>query len=274
MNLELICNQVIDLTQQTGEFLLSNSQNFDVSKIEYKGVNNLVSFVDKQAEIQLVEGLNRILPEAGFITEEGTSSIGEKELNWIIDPLDGTTNYLHGLPHYSISIALVAKREVILGVILDPSRKECFYATKESPAYLNGKKIKASSALKMADGLIATGLPYIEFKQMQAYLEILTDFMKNTHGVRRFGSAAIDLAWVACGRFEGYFEYNLHPWDVAAGVIIVKQAGGIISDFAGEDDFIFGKRIIAASANVHEEMLGVIKKYWKEGEGTLTKGLK
>lgn len=264
MNLDSICEEVITLSRKTGQFILNHSENFDLSKIEYKGVNNLVSYVDKQAETMLVEGLHKILPEAGFITEEGTTSIGRKELNWVIDPLDGTTNFLHALPLYSISIGLLDGNEPILGVIMDLGRNDCYYAHKNSPAYKNGKTIRISQAPRMEDGLLATGFPYMEFDQMKQYLEILTEFMKNTHGLRRLGSAAIDLAYVAHGRFEGYFEYNLHPWDVAGGAIVVKQAGGIVTDFEGDNDYIFGKSIIAASPKVHGQMLEVIKRYWNK----------
>ncbi|HYG39276.1 MAG TPA: inositol monophosphatase family protein [Cytophagales bacterium] len=264
MNLNSICEQVIALVKKTGQFILGHSENFDLSKVEYKGVNNLVSFVDKQAEILLVEGLSKILPHAGFITEEGTSVIETKELNWVIDPLDGTTNFLHGLPIYSISIGLIQEQEPILGVVLDLGRNDCYYATKESKAFKNGKTIQISSALKMEDGLLATGFPYMDFDQMQEYLEILKAFMKKTHGLRRLGGAAIDLTYVAHGRFEGYFEYNLNPWDVAGGAMIVKQAGGIVTDFEGGNDYIFGKSIVAAVPKVHEQMLEVIKKYWKK----------
>jgi myo-inositol-1(or 4)-monophosphatase len=262
MELESICRKVIELTRKTGEFINNHSQNFDPTKIEYKGVNNLVSFVDKEAEIRLVEGLNRILPEAGFVTEEGTTSIGQKELNWIIDPLDGTTNFLHGLPLYSTSIGLVAGKEPILGVILDLGRNECYHATKNTPAFKDNKKITISHFTKIEDGLLATGFPYMEFAQMNDYLKILDHFMRNTHGLRRLGSAAIDLAFVAHGRFEGYFEYNLSPWDVAGGALIVKQAGGVVTDFFGGDDYIFGRSIVAAEPNVHKQMLEVIQKYW------------
>lgn len=264
MNLNSICEQVITLIKKTGQFILGHSENFDLSKIEYKGINNLVSFVDKQAEILLIEGLSKILPDAGFITEEGTSAIGTKEINWVIDPLDGTTNFLHGLPIYSISIGLIKEQEPILGVVLDLGRNDCFYATKESKAFKNGKTIQISGGLKMEDGLLATGFPYLDFDQMQEYLEILKAFMKKTHGLRRLGSAAIDLAYVAHGRFEGFFEYNLNPWDVAGGAMIVKQAGGIVTDFEGGNDYIFGKSIVAAAPKVHEQMLEVIKKYWKK----------
>lgn len=264
MNLNSICEAVVLLSKKTGEFILSHSENFDQSKIEYKGVNNLVSFVDKQAEIMLVEGLNKILPEAGFITEEGTSSVGRKDLSWVIDPLDGTTNFLHSLPLFSISIGLIQDNEPILGVVLDLGRNDCYFAHKNSVAFKNGKTIHISQVTRMEDGLLATGFPYMEFDQMKQYLDILTEFMKSTHGLRRLGSAAIDLAYVAHGRFEGYFEYNLQPWDVAGGAMIVKQAGGIVTDFEGGNDYLFGKSIIAASPIVHRQMLEIIKRYWNK----------
>ena len=226
MNLSKIENDVIDLSTEVAEFIRREAQNFDQSRIEKKGsFNNLVSYVDKEAEKKIVQELSRILPGSGFLAEEGTSSKGTTDYQWIIDPLDGTTNFLHGLPIYSISIGLAHQGEVVLGVVYEVARKEAFHSSVGRPACCNGEVIHVSGAQTLNESLLATGFPYLKLEKQDAYLEIIRQFLDKTHGVRRLGSAAIDLAYVACGRMDGFFEYNLNPWDVAAGSFIVKQAG-------------------------------------------------
>jgi myo-inositol-1(or 4)-monophosphatase len=263
MELSFVCNQVCDLARLVGFFIVQQSQQFDKSKIEYKGLNDLVSYVDKEAEKRLMDGLQQILPEAGFVSEENptTHQLTDKPLHWIIDPLDGTTNFIHGLPIFAISIALMQNNEVILGVVYEANRKECFYAWKNGGAYCNAVKIKVSEVLKLENSLLATGFPYQTFEQKDAYLKILGDLMQHSHGLRRTGSAAVDLAYTACGRFEGFFEFNLKAWDVAAGALLVQEAGGKVSKFTTEGDFIFGKEILASCA-IFDEMRSVIQKYW------------
>ena len=256
-----LLNQVINLTKSVGAFIRSESLNFDVNRIEKKGYNDLVSYVDKEAEKQLVTGLSTILPEAGYITEEGTSSVKGPLYNWIIDPLDGTTNFTHGLPIYSISIALMQNAKIVLGVVYEINKDECFYALENNNAYCNGKQINVSPITDLSESLLATGFPYYDFNAMDKYLKILNNFMQSTHGLRRMGSAAVDLAYVACGRFQGFFEYNLNAWDVAAGAFIVQQAGGHVTDFEGKDNFNFGRQIVA-TGNIHKPMLEIINKYW------------
>jgi len=249
------------LVIRVGEFIRVESQNFSMQDVEHKGFNDLVSYVDKEAEKRLVAGCHKILGEAGFIVEEGTSSKQGDRYNWIIDPLDGTTNFTHGLPIYSISLALMRDDEIILGIVYEINKDECFYAIEGESAFLNEKEIHVSPANALKDSLLATGFPYYNFEKMPTYLTILDNFMQKTHGLRRMGSAAVDLAYVACGRFEGFFEYNLNAWDVAAGAFIVQQAGGKVTDFRGGKDYLFGREIIAAGL-VHEEMKQVIKARW------------
>ncbi|HSI90222.1 MAG TPA: inositol monophosphatase family protein [Adhaeribacter sp.] len=267
MNLEELCKQVVAEARCTGAFIREEGRKFDISKIEHKGFNDLVSYVDKEAEKQLVEGLKKLLPGAGFITEEGTESTQALEYNWVIDPLDGTTNFMHGLPVYSISIGLVKQvlmqqKEIVLGVIYEINQDEAFYAWKHGGAFLNDKAITVSKAAKLSDSLIATGFPYTDFGRTDDYLKILGSFMGKSHGVRRLGSAAVDLAYVACGRFEGFFEFNLNAWDVAAGSVIVEEAGGQISMFKGEGNAVFDREIVASNGAIHEEMQEVIKEFW------------
>jgi len=261
--MQQIVEQVIQLTKDVGTYITKEAQQFDRSRIEHKGINDLVSYVDKQAEEKLVEGLRKIVPEAGFIAEEGTSVQRGEVYNWVIDPLDGTTNFIHGLPIFSISIALLQQGEVVLGVVYEPNRDECFYAVKGQKAYCNEKLINVSNCGSINQSLLATGFPYYNFDDMEKYLLILKSFMQNSHGLRRMGSAAVDLAYVACGRFEGFFEYNLNAWDVAAGAFIVQQAGGMVSDFKGDKNYIFGREIVASTKNIHHEMLQTIQKYWE-----------
>ncbi len=262
LDLEKIYKEVEELTIDTGNFIQKEEKNIRTGDIEVKGLHNFVTYVDKQAEQKLVEGLLKILPESGFIVEEETISKKGEQYNWVIDPLDGTTNFIHGLPCYSISIGLMHDSEVVLGIIYDISQKECFHAVKDKPSYLNDKIIKVSPAPELSDSLIATGFPYYDYGKLDKYMEVLKYFMKKTHGVRRLGSAAIDLAYVACGRFEGFYEYGLNPWDVAAGAFIVQQAGGKVSDFNGTDNYIFGKEIIASNSFIFDDILSSIKKYF------------
>lgn len=264
MNLPEIENEVITLTRSVARFILNECINFDRAHIEQKqGFNNLVSYVDKEAELRIVSRLKEVLPEAGFITEEGTvEQASEAPYKWIIDPLDGTTNFLHGLPVYAISIGLAYHDEVVLGVVHDINRDECFHASKGRPAYMNEKEIKVSSLQSLQESLLATGFPYYMFDKKDVYLDIIQHFLTQTHGIRRLGSAAIDLAYVACGRLEGFFEYNLNPWDVAAGTFIVQQAGGVVTDFRGGNQFLFGGELCACCAGVHADMLAIIKKHW------------
>jgi myo-inositol-1(or 4)-monophosphatase len=236
---------------------------FSTSQIEIKGKNDFVSYVDKTSEKLIVEGLEKLLPEAGFIAEEGTSTKKGDVYNWIIDPLDGTTNFIHGIPCFAISIALMRNQELIMGVIYEINFDECFYAWEGSKAYLNGKEISVSKIDKVSDSLIATGFPYYDYSRLNEYMELFKHFMKNTHGLRRLGSAATDLAYVACGRFEGFYEYCLQPWDVAAGAFIVKQAGGKVTDFKGEENYIFGREIVAGNSTFFPEFLNDVKQFFK-----------
>lgn len=260
-NLPEITSQVRTLSAKAAAFIAKEAENFSTSAVELKGKSDLVSYVDKQTEELLVAGLKEILPEAGFITEEDTPNQTDRDYIWIIDPLDGTTNFVHGLPTYAVSVALMHHNEVILGVVHEVCRNESFYAWKDGGAYLNDQPIHVTPVTKIEDSLFATGFPYYQFHKLEEYLAILNELMKNCHGLRRIGSAAVDMAYVACGRCEGFFEYNLNAYDIAAGVIIVQEAGGTITDFKGGDDYLFGRELVAAGP-VHDEFLKVIQKYW------------
>lgn len=263
MNLKSIEEGVIEVCQEVGEFIRTEGLNFDLSKVEQKqSFNNLVSYVDKEAERKLVSVLEKLIPGSSILGEEGTSlNSSIAEYHWIIDPLDGTTNFLHGLPIFGVSVGLQRNEETVLGVVYEVNRKECFHATEHGLAYCNHKPIQVSSAKQLNESLLATGFPYEHFDKKDIYLEIIKDFLGQSHGIRRLGSAAIDLAYVACGRLEGFFEYNLNPWDVAAGAFIVQRAGGVVTDFKGGTDFLHGNELVAA-CSVHPQMLEVIQKHW------------
>lgn len=264
MNLQQVDTQVMDICREVGEFIRTEGEAFDRTRIEQKdGFNNLVSYVDKEAERKLVTALRKVVPQAGFITEEGTvEQSRQHEYNWIIDPLDGTTNFLHGLPIFAISIGLTRGDETIAGVVHHIVRNECFHAVENGAAYCNDKEIRVSPLPSLQESLLATGFPYYHSKNQNSYLEIIKDFLEKSHGIRRLGSAAIDLAYVACGRLEGFFEYNLNAWDVAAGAFIVQRAGGKVTDFKGGSNFLFGGELCASNGSIHPEMLQVIKQKW------------
>lgn len=258
MNYEHLCKQVVDIAKQAGHFILNESKSFTSAKIEYKGLNDMVSYVDKTAEKMIVDALSEILPDAGFIAEEGTSKKVGDEFNWIIDPLDGTTNFIHGIPAFAVSIALRQNNELVLGVVYEIKQDECFCAWKGGLAYLNGEVISVSSNKNLGSSLVATGFPYYDFKRQNAYIDLFKEVMQKCHGLRRIGAASVDLAYTACGRFDAYFEYNLKPWDIAAGMFIVQQAGGEYFDFDGGKDALQKCDIVATNGLVSAELKEII----------------
>ena len=209
----------------------------------------------------MLESLSKIVPNSGFLAEESGESNKNSEFLWIIDPLDGTTNYIHSLYPVAISIALMHNNKPVLGVIHEVGLNEVFYASKNDKAYMNNKQISVSKIKHVKDSLLATGFPYYDYDRMEQYMNLMKEFMHVSHGLRRLGSAATDLAYVACGRFEGFFEYSLSPWDVAAGAFIIERAGGKISDFSGGNNYIYGQEILATNANIFEELLSYTMKY-------------
>lgn len=223
--------------------------------IEVKSKNSLVTEVDKNLERFFVDELGKLIPEAGFIAEEGTSDKKGVDFNWIIDPLDGTTNFIHGIPAFCSSIALMQGKEIVLGGIMEYNSREYFHAVKDGGAFLNGKQIKVSQTETIEDSLIATGFPYYDFQHMEEYLLLFQDLMRECRGIRRIGTAALDLAYVASGRFDAFFEYSLHPWDVAAGIVIIQEAGGTVSDFKGGPNQLFGKQMLASNHIIYDAML-------------------
>ena len=252
-DLKALLPHVARLAREAGAYIRSQQGQISAHQTEVKSLNSFVSFVDQTAEEMLVDGLQKLLPEAGYIVEEATIDTGTKPWMWLVDPLDGTTNFLHGLPIYAVSIGLSYNGVMQLAVVHEISLNETFTATKGGGAFLNDAPLRVSTNRGLANGLVATGFPYYDFGQMDAYLHLLGDFFQSTRGLRRLGSAATDLAYVAAGRFDGFFEYGLSPWDVAAGSLLVTEAGGEVTDFFGKDNYIFGKTILASTPGIHRE---------------------
>jgi myo-inositol-1(or 4)-monophosphatase len=243
-----------EIAANAGAYLLQELGTLTAGDIEVKAYNDFVSYVDKRSEEIIVEGLNGLIPGAGFLAEEQVRIAGQGDYRWIIDPLDGTTNYIQGLPLFSVSIGLEYRGDIILGVVYEPNRNELFSAADGIPSTLNHQPIRVSSTPTLSESLLATGFPYADLGKMEHYMNFLRYTIRNSRGIRRFGSAAVDLAYVACGRFDAFFEYGLKPWDVAAGSLIVKQAGGAVCDFKGKQNYLYGQEIIASNGAVESEL--------------------
>ena len=261
MNLTKLTADVCRVTEQAAGFIRGEAEKLSARDVREKSAHNLVTYIDEQSEQMLISELSKLLPGSGFIAEE-SPQLQRKSLKWIVDPLDGTTNFIHGLPIYCISIALTEGDEVVLGVIYEASQKECFYTWKGAPSYRNGKPIRVSGTENLNSSLFATGFPYYDYSRLDRYMEFFRFMMQNSRGVRRLGSAAADLAWVACGRFDGFYEYGLSPWDVAAGAILTANAGGNVCDFRSGRNYLFGKEIVATNGIVHREFMEAFSRFF------------
>ncbi len=264
LNFDIIGESVITTAREAGSLIRKERVNFTIDQINTKGLHDFVTNVDKASEVFIYNKLKNLIPNAGFLAEEQTNEVLGDVYKWIVDPLDGTTNFIHGLHPYSVSIALLKEDMVVLGVIYEIGADEVFYAWEDTPAYCNGNQINVSKTAFLKDSLIATGFPYSNFSKLNAFMESMVYFMKNSHGLRRLGSAATDLVYLARGDFDAFYEYDLSPWDVAAGVFIVQQAGGKLSDFSGENNYIFGKEIIASNNALWNEFYSTIHKFMKD----------
>ncbi len=256
MNVHKFLEAARESARQAGELLKNHLT--DVREITYKGSVDLMTDFDKQAQSLIMESLYSQFPHHDFLAEEGISKQHGSEYLWVIDPLDGTTNFAHGFPVFSVSVALMKDGEVLLGVVFDPTRNEMFQAVKGAGASLNGAAIGVSSTAELDKSLLATGFPYDIRTSTRNNLDHFADFAVRAQAVRRCGSAAIDLCYVACGRFDGFWELKLAPWDVAAGVLVVMEAGGQVSDFQGDPLDIFGEEIVATNSCIHGEMIDVL----------------
>jgi len=264
IDLKGLCAEIESAAFTAAEFIIKESQIFNINDTQSKGLNNFVTYVDKGSEKMLIERLAALIPDAGFIAEEGTFAKQGLKYNWIIDPLDGTTNFLHGVKPYAISIGLMENNEIIAGVVHEVDGNETFTAWKDGGAWLNGKRIHVSSTPRLSGSLAATGFPYNLFDRLDPYMNLLTYLIKNTHGIRRLGSASIDLAYVACGRFDLFFEYDLKIWDIAAGMLLVREAGGRFSDFSGNMTGLTGDETIASNSLIYYEILEIIGNFMKD----------
>ncbi|MCK5136138.1 MAG: inositol monophosphatase [Bacteroidales bacterium] len=260
MQYQKICFDAMEVVKEAARYIRNRHINRENLNIEAKGRQNFVTEVDKKAEQILVSGLTKVLPEAGFIAEEGTSNRKGETYNWIIDPVDGTTNFIHGVYPFAISVGLTENEEVIAGIIYEFGQDEYFYSWKGGGAWLNGEPIHVSSVSGVEHALIATGFPYTNFRYLTEFMKSMDYFMKKSHGLRRLGSAATDIAYVACGRYDGFYEYGLHPWDIAAGILLVREAGGEASDFKGDKNPLFKEDIICSNSSSYAEFQETIQK--------------
>lgn len=235
MNYQFLIEELKDICIHAGVFIRKNFRKVSFDQVELKSVNSMVSYVDKTAEVMITQRLKQLLPEAGFLTEENTISNSDAENVWIVDPLDGTTNYIRGLPHFSISIALQRNNDIMIGVVFDVMQQEFYYAIKNKGAFRNGQKLCVNKPVSLNEMLIATGFPYNKSLISSKFDTILNYFVHNSRCIRRLGSAALDLCYTASGNFDLYFEMYLSPWDYAAGTLIVTEAGGVIKSLDGED---------------------------------------
>ena len=253
-----VLNKALPAIRKASDFIKSQIDQVSSDDIEEKELNSLVSYVDKEAEKILVQGLDGLIPGSGFLTEEDTDDLTGGKYTWIIDPLDGTTNFLNKVPHFGVSVALQHENDLVLGVVKEVNSGDEWTAVKGKGAYMNGTQTSVNSK-PFYDILVATGFPYSNDHDYEAYFKILKEWLTRTRGLRRFGSAALDLCFVACGRYGAYYEATLNAWDVAAGTLIAQEAGAIVSDFSGKNDYLFGREIIAASPKVYDEVLNVIQ---------------
>jgi len=258
--MQAMANIALRAARQASQGMLRAMDRLDTLTVEEKARNDLVSEVDRDAEAVIIEALHKAFPEHGIRGEEHGQSFPEGEFNWIIDPLDGTLNYLQGIPHFCISIAAMKGNRFEHGVIVDPTRNEEFVASRGAGAQLNGKRIRVTRTTRIDKAVLSTGIPPGSIGTgLDSYMRLLKRFTGEAKGVRRLGSAALDLAYVAAGRMDGFFEPGLKPWDVAAGVLLVREAGGFVGDFAGGDRFLESGDIVAANPKLFKLMIQTIR---------------
>jgi myo-inositol-1(or 4)-monophosphatase len=263
MNLDKILTDVCSIAKEAGQFLITENKKIKQSDIETKSEHDYVTYVDKASEKFLIAELGKVLPEADFVAEESRAEKSSSRFCWIVDPLDGTSNYIHGLAPYAVSIALTDNYNEILSVIYEPNLNECFSANVQSAAFLNNKPMHVSETKSLGNAFLATGFPSRDYSRMDEYVQLFRYLMSNTQSIRRLGSAAIDMAYVACGRFDAFYEYGLYAWDVAAASLLVKQAGGRVSEFSGGKDYLFGKELLCSNGLIQEELQQKIGEVFK-----------
>lgn len=258
-----VINIAVKAARRAGQIINRASNDIESLKVASKQPNDFVTEVDRAAEAAIIEVLQEAYPNYGILAEESGSTParngGDTEYQWIIDPLDGTTNFIHGLPQYAISIALARGNILEHAVVYDPNRNELFTASKGSGAFLNERRIRVSRRIKLSDALIGTGFPYREFDKVDLYLSIFKELAEKTAGQRRPGAASLDLAYVACGRYDGFWEFGLAPWDMAAGALLISEAGGLVSDLRGEANYLETGNVIAGTPKIFAPLLKLIE---------------
>jgi len=256
-------NIAVKAARRAGSIINRASIDLERLQISAKQHNDFVTEVDQAAEQAIIEIIHEAFPDHGILAEESGSAGGSEnsEVQWIIDPLDGTTNFIHGFPQYAVSIGMAEKGILQHAVIYDPCSNELFTASKGRGAFLNDRRIRVSKRIRMNEALIGTGFPFKYMQHMDAYLAMFRDLSEKTAGLRRPGAASLDLAYVACGRTDGFFEIGLFPWDMAAGALLVSEAGGLVSDFAGEADYLRTGNLVAGSPKIFGQLLPIVQAY-------------
>jgi myo-inositol-1(or 4)-monophosphatase len=256
-------NVAVKAARSAGTIINRASLDLDAVKISTKSPNDFVTEVDQRAETIIIETLLTAYPGHGILAEESGRMHGspDSEYVWIIDPLDGTTNFIHGFPFYAISIALAFRDQVQQAVVYDPTRNDLFYASKGRGAYLNDKRLRVSKRTRMSDALISTGFPFRQGDNFKRYMKMFEEVMQNCAGLRRPGAAALDLCYVAAGRCDGFFETGLSPWDIAAGSLMVTEAGGLIGNFTGEADYMYQREVVAGNPRIYGQMVNILSPY-------------
>ncbi|MBU6505082.1 MAG: inositol monophosphatase [Betaproteobacteria bacterium] len=250
-------NIAVKAARRAGTLINRAALDVDRLTVTKKGPADFVSEVDRMVEAAIIGVLREAYPDHAFLGEEG-GAVGESEFQWIIDPIDGTTNFLHGFPMYCTSIALVHKGVITQAVIYDPVRNDLFTATRGSGAFLNERRIRVSSQTRMEDALIGSGFPFSSMEHQERYLRMFAEVMRKSAGIRRPGSAALDLAYVAAGRYDGFWEMGLKPWDMAAGALLIQEAGGLVSDLEGEDRFLQTGHVVAGTPKIFAQLLPMV----------------
>jgi len=259
-------NIAVKAARRAGDIIVQASRNLDLLNVSKKSHSDFVSEVDRTAEDAIIRILRESYPDHAILAEESGASgdIQNTEFQWIIDPLDGTTNFLHGFPQYSVSIALKHKGILTKAVVYNPNNNELFTASKGGGAYLNNQRLRVSKRIRLEDCLIGTGIPFRDLTHMDAYLNIFKDIIPRVAGIRRPGSAALDLSYVAAGRYDGFWEIGLAPWDMAAGVLMIKEAGGLVGDLEGDDTYLESGQILAGNPKIFSQLLQVITPHLTE----------
>lgn len=260
IDLQTITREVCKIAQEAGAFLRKERNAFDDSKVEKKHAHDYVSYVDKESERMIVEKLHVLLPEAGFIAEEGSGSLQSEEYCWLVDPLDGTTNFIHDNAPYCVSIALRNRKDLLIGVVYEVCSDELFWTCQGLPSYLNSQPIRVSDVSELTDAFIALGLPYNSDSYRPVAEHLLHTLYGRVGGLRVQGAAAIELCYVAAGRFDARIEAYLGPWDIAAGALILMNAGGQVTDFTGGDNFYSGYQVLATNGKLHEALRDIVLK--------------